>query len=228
MKHHDAVCGKLAAAGTVLAQLKSETLKRLKSRYKDLKRDDFLWHYILQSFATWGGSSGWKGLIDTAETYDQITFDAVRKWPASKRTQRASRIFATAKVRYANDKGRHLVGCFDHINELGGLVAARDMLLQQKGREAKIRFLKAFPGIGDKYARNIMMDVYHPDFRNSIAIDSRIKKISNEWKLTFRSYSEHEAFYLEVARTASLSGWELDRLMYRFETVFYPPINPKI
>jgi endonuclease III len=69
-------------------------------------------------------------------------------------------------------------------------------LLTQPGREAKIRFLQTFPGIGPKYARNIMMDVYHEDFRNSIALDVRIKAISDSLGLSFSSYADHESFYL--------------------------------
>jgi hypothetical protein len=78
--------------------------------------------------------------------------------------------------------------------------------------------LKKFPGIGDKYARNIMMDVYHPDFRDSIAVDARINAISNALGLSFASYRDHEAFYLDVAKEAGLNGWELDRLLFNFRT----------
>jgi hypothetical protein len=61
-----------------------------------------------------------------------------------------------------------------------------------------------------------MMDVYHPDFRNSIAVDARIKKITRTLGLTFRTYEEEEKFYLDVAERAGLKGWDLDRIMYRF------------
>jgi len=74
--------------------------------------------------------------------------------------------------------------------------------------------LDAFPGIGPKYARNIMMDVYHEDFRDSIAVDSRLKKISKTLNLKFDTYQEEEQFFLGAAHEASLEGWELDRLIY--------------
>lgn len=67
-----------------------------------------------------------------------------------------------------------------------------------------------------KYARNIMMDVYHKDFRNSIALDARIKGISSALGLKFSSYAEHESFYLNVARDAGINGWDLDRLLFNF------------
>lgn len=67
-----------------------------------------------------------------------------------------------------------------------------------------------------------MMDVYHEDFRDSIAVDVRIKRISDAWGLSFPSYEEHENFYLSVATDAGLNGWELDRLMFNFTNEFLP------
>jgi hypothetical protein len=77
------------------------------------------------------------------------------------------------------------------------------------------QWLKQFDGIGDKYARNLMMDVYHPDFRDSISVDERVRKVSAALGFRFESYAAHEAFYLGVARAAGLNGWEVDRLLYR-------------
>ena len=56
------------------------------------------------------------------------------------------------------------------------------------------------------------MDLYHEEFRDSIAVDGRISAISAVLGLRFRSYAEEEAFYIEVAKEAGLNGWELDRL----------------
>src|ERR1700751_2251009 len=61
-----------------------------------------------------------------------------------------------------------------------------------------------FKGIGPKYARNILMIVYHPDFRQSIAVDERIKSVSRELGLSFGSYDEEEQFYVNVAARAGL------------------------
>jgi hypothetical protein len=60
------------------------------------------------------------------------------------------------------------------------------------------------------------MDVYHPEFRNSIAVDERIKNITKRLGLRFRTYEEEETFYLDAAKRAGLDGWELDRMMYGF------------
>ena len=225
MHNLDEVHEKLSSAARVLARLKRGILESQKAHHADLQRDDFLWHYLLQSFATMGGVSGWDGLIGNDSNYRQMTFEALSNVPAPDRLAHASVICTNAKVRYAKRKAEYIIGCYDKIQAIGGLQAAKEGLLQQPGRDAKILFLKSFPGIGDKYARNIMMDVYHDDFRDSIAIDSRIQAISTQWELTFDSYDNHESFYLGVARAADLNGWELDRLMFRFQTVFYPPIS---
>jgi hypothetical protein len=76
--------------------------------------------------------------------------------------------------------------------------------------------MRQFAGIGDKYARNIWMDVYDPDFRTTIAIDERIKRISAALGVTFRTYADHERFYQDIAHEAGLDGWDLDRLLYNF------------
>jgi hypothetical protein len=64
----------------------------------------------------------------------------------------------------------------------------------------------------------MMMDTYHPEFRNSIAVDERLRRISQELGLSFKDkdYESHENFYLDVARKVGLEGWELDRLIFRF------------
>jgi hypothetical protein len=63
-----------------------------------------------------------------------------------------------------------------------------------------------------------MMDVYHKEFRDNIALDVRIKSISKDLGLSFSDsdYMEHEKFYLDVAHSAGLNGWELDRLLFNF------------
>jgi thermostable 8-oxoguanine DNA glycosylase len=221
----DLVREKLSCAARTLARLKRPALESQKAHYEDLQRDDFLWHYLLQSFATMGGVSGWNGLIGDETNYRQMSFEALGDVPAANRMAHVSAICVRAKVRYPQRKAEYITGCHDKIQAVGGPRVAKERLLQQPGRDAKIVYLRSFPGIGEKYARNIMMDVYHDDFRDSIAIDSRIQAISTEWELTFKSYADHESFYLSVARAAGINGWELDRLMFGFQTVFYPPIS---
>ena len=69
------------------------------------------------------------------------------------------------------------------------------------------------------------MDVYHPDFYNHIALDERIKNISQALGCNIHSYHSHEQFYLEIAEDAGLQGWELDRLLYNFNNHFLGVIS---
>lgn len=208
---------RLATVVRTIAVEKMGDLDKLKANHSDLERADFLWHYLLQSFATMGRSSGWKGLIGNQSNYRRVTFEAIEATPEGERLARVRSVLREAKVRMPDRKAEYIIGCFKSVQEMGGPAAAKEKLLSQTGREGKIAFLKELPGIGDKYARNIMMDVYHEDFRHSIAVDARIKLVSERLGVSFRSYSAHERFYLGVAEQAGLNGWELDRLLYNFQ-----------
>jgi hypothetical protein len=208
--------GRLVAVVRTLAVEQRAELERLKDGASGLDRPDFIWHYLLQSFSTMGNAKGSLGLIhpDAKANYDTVTYEALDHLPQNARKQRIKQAFEVATIRWPEKKAGWVVGCFNRVKQQGGLVAAKAQLLALAGRDAKIEFLDAYPGIGPKYARNIMMDVYHEDFRDSIALDSRIMGISEELSLSFASYDAHENFYLQVARLAGLNGWELDRLLF--------------
>lgn len=208
---------RLATVVRRVAAEKKADLDKLKANHSDLERADFLWHYLLQSFATMGRSSGWDGLIGNHSNYRRVTYEAIAAIAEGERLARVKSVCWEAKVRMPDLKAEYIIGCFKCVQEMGGPAAAKEKLLSQPGREGKIAFLKELPGIGDKYARNIMMDVYHEDFRDSIAVDSRIKAISERLGVSFGSYRAHEAFYLGVANLAGVNGWELDRLLYNFQ-----------
>jgi hypothetical protein len=200
-----------------IATKRRKTLEKLKKTERQLKRPDFLWHYLLQSLSTFGGVRGWNGLIGNKENYSKVTYKALSKLDAAERLATLKETMWEAKVRMPDKKAQWLAENFDLIKEMGGPKAAKEALLSKPGgRDEKIRFLKSFSGIGDKYARNILMDVYHIDFRDSVAIDARIKGLSKFLELEFDSYADHEQFYLGVAHDAGLSGWELDRLLFNF------------
>lgn len=203
-----------------VAEQNIEKLNELKQNQYDIKRPDFIWHYLLQSFATMGNSAGWDGLIRDKKNYNRIVYSELEVLSADERTKIVNEVYRIAKIRMPPRKAEFILRCFDQINELGGQESAKEKLLSLEGRDKKIKFLKQFHGIGDKYARNIMMDVYHEDFRNSIAIDVRIKAITELLGVEFESYEEEEKFYLEAGKKAGLNGWEVDRLLYNFRAIF--------
>ncbi len=189
------------------------------------EREDFVWHLLLQSFATWGSSRGFDGLINTEENYRRVTYGRLKEIPAGRRPGHIEEVLRDANVRYPESKSKYLSENVELISEMGGLQAAREEALGQTGAEAKIEFMKQFKGIGDKYARNIWMDARHPDFQNKIALDQRIRGITELLGREFSSYEAEEGFYLSVAEEAGLSGWELDRLLYNFTEHFEASIR---
>jgi len=176
---------------------------------------DLIWELLLLSFSSMGNSSGMR-LVQTPELHDSVRFDLLSKLGLDQRLARLRSTLKAAGVRWPNQKAGRLAENFDRIQREGGPESVKSKLSEQPGRDAKIKFLRTFRGIGDKYARNMMMDVYHEDFRESIAIDERIKKISKTLGLEFGTYDEAERFFLEIAHRAGINGWKLDRLLYLF------------
>ena len=209
------------------ADVKS-TLAEGRKRREKLDRPDFVWHELLGSFATMGSSAGAKGLIHNKANYRRVKFEALkRKGTKSARLAELRKVLRIAGVRWPEKKSDWLAENFDLVTKLGGQRAARALLLECDGREAMIAFWRQFKGLrtSEKYARNIMMDYYHPDFRNCIAVDARINGISRALGLSFQTYEEEENFYLEVAKKAGLEGWALDRMMYGFRDCAFDAIE---
>ncbi|MDD2756919.1 MAG: hypothetical protein PHS80_15505 [Methanothrix sp.] len=206
--------------------------KNLRDKYKDeleskkekgrsiLKRPDFLWYQLLVSYSTWGGASGYDGMIKDENRYQQITYSELINLSNEGRVNRLRQIMKDAKVRYYKKKAPMLARCFKKIEAMGGLGQANAMLFNKKFAAEMEKFLDDFPGIGQKYANNIMMDCYHPFFREKMALDSRIQSVSNELGLNIKKYSDHEKFYLNIAKEAGIEGWELDRLIFAHRDEF--------
>jgi hypothetical protein len=192
-------------------------LAEAKEHRSDLQRPDFVWYELLLSFATMGNSRGASGLIRNKDNYKRVTFEALRRKGTKKsRLKELRAVLHAARVRMPDKKAVWLAEDFDRVALLGGPKQAKEDLFKRNGCEGKMQFWREFKGIGKKYARNIMMDAYHPDFRNSIAVDARIKRISQKLGLSFKTYEDEEQFYLTVATRSGLEGWDLDRIMYRF------------
>lgn len=189
-------------------------LESSKANLKSFERPDFIWRYFLLSMATWGSASGAKRFVHDPDSYRLVAWETLAALTPSQRQAQVMNACISAGLRYPSRKADCILKCFDLIAQMGGPEAAKALLCDENGCEAKIKFLQRMPGIGPKYARNMMMDVYHPEFRECIAVDTRIKAISKALGLSFSTYKEHEDFYLAVAHSAGLEGWELDRLLF--------------
>lgn len=94
-------------------------------------------------------------------------------------------------------------------------------IIALNGKDAKISFLQTFKGVGDKYSRNMMMDICDPDFTDCMAIDGRINSVSKILKIIVEpTYAEHEKNYVKIAKDADITPWELDRLLYNNKDYF--------
>jgi|SRR5215211_28979 len=201
-------------------EMKETLRKRKEEGLEQRDRPDFIWHSLLQSFATMGNARGWDGLVGNEANYNLVTFEALSRLDRVERLERLDSVLRASKVRMPAKKAAWLDLDHEMIVEMGGPEEARREALAQDGREGKVAFMQRFHGIGDKYARNIWMDVYHPDFRHAIAVDERIKRVTEALGYSFKSYAEHERFYQEIAKESGLEGWEVDRLLYNHQDEF--------
>jgi hypothetical protein len=201
----------------VIRQLAADNralLEKQKENVRDLERPDFVWRYFLVSMSTWGRASGAREFIRNPDVYRLVDYETLAALDPKMRPEQVLKACELGHLRYPNVKAKCIIECFEKIQKMGGPAQAKSLLLAESGKDAKMQFLDKLPGIGPKYARNLMMDVYHPEFRDCIAIDSRIKRVSKSLGLSFNSYDEHERFYLDVAHRAGIEGWELDRLLF--------------
>jgi hypothetical protein len=190
------------------------TIERLKRDGRQIwNTPNFIWEQLLRSFSTMGNARGVR-LMTEPLLHDRVAYDAIVDSGPKKRRAILSTTLAAAPVRVAGRKTDWLCANFERIRRDGGPDAVKVNLCRCAGRDGKIEFLKTFDGIGDKYARNILMDAHHREFRQSIAYDDRLAKIAVALNLKFTRYAAAEEFFLDVAHSTGLSGWELDRLLY--------------
>jgi hypothetical protein len=210
---------RLVHAARLVANHRKSDLEGIKGGAKKWDQPDWIWEALLLSFGTMGNSRG-AALVHNPEIHKTVRFDVLQQITSEHRRPVIETAMRTAKVRRPSVKTGWLVENFDRIVADGGPEAVKDQLNARPGTVAKLRFMMTFKGIGQKYARNILMDVYHPDFRESIAVDVRIKGVSDKLGLKFNGYADEEAFYLEAGHRARLQGWEMDRLLYNFTAEF--------
>lgn len=194
------------------------------TQLEDLKRKclhhwespDFIWEGLLRSASTWGAARGIK--LMNPENIAQIRYEALLPLASNERRARLETALKLAGVRYFNKKAAYLDQNFELIKKYGGPEKVKELLISKRDRQPKMSFLEGFLGIGPKYSPNMMMDTYHEDFRESIAIDSRLKHVMKALGVEFDDgkYEDAERFFLEAAHKAGLNGWELDRLLFNY------------
>jgi hypothetical protein len=209
------VAPKFLDAVRQVARSRRGDIDRLKATASTPERRD-LWMSLIRSLGTLGRSKGWEGLKQP-ERLARLAYAALVVLAPEQRESVAEEVFREAKVRLPARKAQWLAANVERVRRAGGVEEVQRTLESLKDPVAIVAYLGTFQGVGKKYARNIPMDGYHPAFRDTIAVDARIKSVSKALGLTFGSYEDEEDYYVAVARAAGLEPWELDRLLYNFK-----------
>ncbi|QGN07930.1 hypothetical protein Hrd1104_11925 [Halorhabdus sp. CBA1104] len=201
-----------------------ETLQELRDQgQRWWERDDVIWFEIVLSLSTLRGSYGSQIVVDDdgeidEHLYGSVAFDTLAQIDEDHRNQYLeARLYGNVAMHPT--KAEALESNFELIeNEYGDPKRAKEAFIEADGIEEKLEFLKQFSWIGQKYARNIPMDLYLEEFRDFIAIDTRIEGLLEkaEYPLESRTYDEHEAFLQEVAQDLGVNSWALDRILYNY------------
>lgn len=209
--------GKIAKTIRSLPEVRSALSDGKAKARKKLKSRNFIWKELVGSVGSWGGTRGSKRLKkDKRWHYKSLC----ALGDTEKRAHLLEQVLVECGVNRARSKAPLLAQNFEIVKALGGPQRVKQLLLSLPGTKPKIEFLMAFHGVGPKYGRNILMDGYHPDFRNSIAYDARLGAIARQLGLSFKTYDNAEDFFLRAAGRAGIEGWELDRMIWRFTEKF--------
>lgn len=171
---------------------------------------DWPWNGVVLSAATRGGSARWNRNVEPR--YEaELSWKALDGLPADEIRRRFESV-----GRFWRRTADWLEAVYRHVRDSGGPTKIR-VTLAHLNTEEVIAFWTAFPDVGNKYARNIMMDIYDPRFREGrFAIDSRIKSLLPGLGYQDRNhYDAQEAFLDALATDVGIEGWELDRLLYQ-------------
>jgi hypothetical protein len=75
----------VAALSRLTPEMKALLRQRKAEGRRSQRRDDLVWHLLLQSFATMGNSRGWKGLFETPGLAAQVSYASLLRWPPAAR-----------------------------------------------------------------------------------------------------------------------------------------------
>ena len=175
------------------------------------KSKDWPWNRFLHALASNGKSAHWDYNIGPRVECGELRWSAIMRLDSAKRR--------TLFAEVTNPRRRkHLRGALDSIFQRMKLAGGPTGISREygviKSAEDAIKYWKSFPGIGDKYAREIPMGSYDPLFRDTFALDARLRALLKQnFKEQF-SYNEGVDFLQKVARRLNCDCWSLDRFLY--------------
>jgi len=210
---------KLLEALRCLPPVMHRRLAHLKEQARrDRGRSDLVWYLLLSSAATLGNADGFDRLFSDRKLADSVCYAALAGLKPAARKKRLLETLKKAGVRYSRRKSAQLAANLQQIEDQGGVELESKHALALNGREPKRNYFLQFAGIGPKYANNVWMDIYDPDFRDCVAVDERLKKVTRELGLV--ETTDQQAIFSKLAREAKLEMWELDRLLFWFTGYF--------
>lgn len=192
----------------------------------------WLWNAVVQSSATNGGARHLDHLTFIRRQFEDVTGTDPLSWGSVIEYEEARLLEWLAIA--ANPHFQRWGGIKDRLRQF--VDANRDKLFDVSSelltvdRATCLAKLVEIPGVSDKYARNLMMDVGHPEFMDgSFALDSRLSGFLVAFtgaKHTFSGRSRAkwtEAELLAIAHAIGLTAWEMDRLVFGYWFNFVGP-----
>src|SRR5215210_4799836 len=92
------------ALGHLTPEMKETLRERKEEGLEQKDRPDFIWHSLLQSFATMGNARGWDGLVGNKANHNLVTFEALSGLDSVDRLERLDRVLRASKVRMPGKK----------------------------------------------------------------------------------------------------------------------------
>jgi hypothetical protein len=180
--------------------------------------DDWIWNALVGSMATYGSAKRAKNIEPFRA---QLAWSALADvTPDDRRSFLRTVMNLTSQRPGPDRKGDWLANNFESLLKSGGPGEFRtrfEVCRQLSNVEQLLGMLDEFEGIGEKYARNIIMDAALDIGMRFVAIDDRLKKIG-AWLIPgFEQlpYREQERLFAELGEQAGLpNAWTLDRLLF--------------
>lgn len=174
----------------------------------------WFWDVYLMSMCTMGGSANysrkrehygnslnWENVVNLVQQDRLILFNALPnpRW--------------RIKVQQA------LENTFQRIKAAGGPINIQLQYDAYQTDKEIIKFLCTFEQIGNKYARNIPMDIGDQRITNFIALDDRINRVIDnvDGAPPKEKYRQRETFVVALGVDAEIpNAWFTDRLIYNY------------
>jgi len=189
------------------------------------RQDGWAWRVFVWSYATNGGVRAWNAFAAEGGA-DLVSWDALFADAPGDAAAAEARLEALShrflSPRRASRTRPALLATFRRFHAVGGPDVVARTWMGHTRTETVLGWLKTFEMIGDKYARNMCMDVAHPLILDHIALDHRIHEICDrvEGAPAKAPYRLREGWLRGIAGSLGVDCWHLDRLLFgRYEEI---------